>query len=282
MEQLKPTWAKTIRLDLWPPDMQTEAIVLIGRQSTHAQHPYETHAARLERRGVADEVHTATYESEPVRELRNQLEAITTDRVYAVPMTVAHTFDTLGDVPAALSHVPGEVQYCEPPGRTAAVTEAITGRAAEQVPPGEDVSLVLVGFGSSSKPYHRQTTEYHETRIEERSEYGEVVSCYLLQNPAVECVRYAVSNDRAVAVPLFLARREATEEQIPEKLDLDRGGIAYADPLGDHPRTTDAVHAEVAKQRVLAERDGRTGTSLEADLVETRRPVATDGEGPPR
>lgn len=262
--------------------MTSDALLLIGRGTTHARGVYETHANRLLRRGVVDDVHAATYETEPVRELRERLAAIEADRVYAVPMYPAHTHDTLGDLPAALSYVPGEVRYCEPLGRSPAVTEVLTRRASERAPADEDVSLVLVGFGSSSKPYQRQTAEYHAARIREQSGYGEVVPCYLLQNPAVECVRYNVSNSRAVAVPLFVARNEATEEQIPERLELDRGGIEYADPFGDHPRITDAIHAEVEKQRVLA-RDGDTSSaSFEAQLTRNSHPVATDGEGPAR
>jgi sirohydrochlorin ferrochelatase len=259
--------------------MTSAAILLIGRRTTCSRAPLERHATRLARRELVDEVHTATYETEPVRELRDQLAAITADRVYAVPMQAAHTFETLEDVPAALSHVPGDVHYCEPVGGSPAVTDVLASKAAELEAPAADVSLVLVGFGSSSKPYHRQTTEYHATRLAAQSDYGEVVSCYLLQNPTVECVRYNVSNDRAVAVPLFVSPSEATEEQIPEKLELDRGGIAYADPLGAHERVTDAVHAEVAKQRTLAVEGDAPTASFEARLTATRRPVVTDGEG---
>lgn len=262
--------------------MTSDALLLIGRRTAHARDVFETHADRLVRRDAADAVHVATYETEPVRDLREQLESIDADRVYAVPMSPAHTHDTLGDLPAALSFVPGEVQYCEPLGGSPAVTEVLTRRAADRVPPDEDASLVLVGFGSSSKPYHRQTTEYHAARIREQSDYGEVVTCYLLQNPAVECVRYDVSTDRAVAVPLFVARSEATEEQIPERLELGRGGIEYADPFGEHPRITDAIHAEVEKQRVLARNGDSAPVSFEAQLARNRHPVATDGEGASR
>lgn len=259
--------------------MTSESILLIGRETRNAREVLGTHADRLGRRAVADDVEVATYGSEPDRELREQLEGITADRVYAVPMCVAHTYDTTDGVPAALSYVPGDVRYCEPVGRSPAVTELIEERGGDLVPASEDASLVLVGFGSSSKPYHRQATDYHAARLREGSDYGEVVTCYLLQNPAVECVRYNVTRDRAVAVPLFLTRTEATEERIPEELELGRGGIEYADPLGGHPRMTDAVHAEVEKQRALASGDAAPGASFEGRLARTRRPVATDGEG---
>jgi sirohydrochlorin ferrochelatase len=258
--------------------MAFETLLLVGRGTARAREGYETHADRLAERGVADRVRVATYESEPVRELREELAAIDADRVYAIPMAIAHSFDTIEDVPAALSFVGGDVRYCEPLGRSPAVTDVILRRAADHLPAREDTSLVLVGFGSSSKPYHRQAVEYHATRLREESAYGAVLSCYLLQNPAVECVRYNVATPEAVAVPLFLTRGEATDERIPAKLEVDRGGIAYADPLGEHPGITDAIHAELERQRVLALGEE---SSFETPSTRNRRPVATDGEGPP-
>ena len=256
--------------------MASETLLLVGRGTARAREGYETHVDRLAARGVADRVRAATYESEPVRELREELAAIDADRVYVVPMAIAHSFDTIEDVPAALSFVGSEVRYCEPFGRSPAVTDVILQRAADHLPAREDVSLVLVGFGSGSKPYHRQVLEYHATRLRERSAYAAVHPCYLLQNPAVECVRYNVATPESVAVPVFLARGEVTDERIPAKLDLDRGGIAYADPLGDHPGVTDAIHAELERQRVLALGEE---SSFETPSVRNRRPVATDGEG---
>jgi len=137
---------------------------------------------------------------------------------------------------------------------------------------------VLAGFGSSSKPYHRQTANYHAARIRERTEYDAVTTCYLLQNPTVECARYDVDTGHAVAVPLFVAASEATETRIPEELELDRGGIAYADTLGTHDRLTDAIAAEVAKQRALATTNAGA-SALVDQLGRSARPVATDGEG---
>lgn len=262
--------------------MTSESILLVARDTRNAGELLERHADRLARRGLVDDVAVVTYESEPIRELREPFERLDADTVYAVPMCAAHTHGTINGVPAALSYVPGGVHYCEPIGRSPAVTEVIHERAGALVPAAEDASLVLVGFGSSSKPYHRQTTDYHAARLREQSAYGEVVTCYLLQNPAVECARYNVTNDRSVAVPLFLSRTEATERRIPEALELGRGGIEYADPVGSHPRITDAIHAEVEKQRALAADDGAPAASFEAQLTRTRRPVATDGEGPPQ
>lgn len=259
--------------------MTTESILLIGRNTRNAHDVLEAHANRLSRRAVVDDVEIATYESEPIRELKEEFERISADTVYAVPMCAAHSHDTINSIPAALSYIPGDVHYCEPLGQSPAVTEVLKEKGVRLIPAADDVSLILVGFGSSSKPYHRQTTEYHAARLREQSGYGEVLTCYLLQNPTVECVRYNTTKTQSVAVPLFLTRTEATESRIPDELELARGGIEFADPLGEHPRITDAVHAEVEKQRALAVDDAASAASFEAQLTRTQRPVATDGDG---
>ncbi|WP_436930797.1 CbiX/SirB N-terminal domain-containing protein [Halosimplex halobium] len=262
--------------------MTTDALLLIARETRNAREVLETHADRLRRRGLVDTVEVTTYESEPVRELRGRFERIAAETVYAVPMCAAHSHDTIDGIPAALAAVPGEVHYCEPVGGSPAVTEVLEARGTDLVPADDDVSLVLVGFGSSSKPYHRQTADYHAARLREQSDFGEVVTCYLLQNPTVDCVRYNTTGDRTVAVPLFLTRTEATERRIPAELEPERGAVEYADPLGVHPRVTDAVQAEVEKQRALAADGTASRASFEAQLTRTKQPVATDGEGPRR
>ncbi|MFD1589138.1 CbiX/SirB N-terminal domain-containing protein [Halorientalis brevis] len=259
--------------------MTKDALVLIGREGTHAPETLRTHASRLERRGAVDAAHAVTYAEEPARELRAEFEALQADRCFVVPATVAHSRETTDVLPGAIPALPGTVRYCEPIGRSPVLTRLIVERAGELVAPDDDATLVLVSQGSSSQPYNRQTTEYHAARIADESAYADVVTCYLLQNPAVECVRYNVSTSTAVAVPLFLTANETTESRIPAKLELGRGGIAYADPLGDHPLVTDAIQGELDRQRAFAAEESSGPASFEETLVQNHRSLATDGEG---
>jgi len=255
--------------------MPHDTLLLIGRETTRAT-PYETHARRLRDRGVADDVRVVTYDREPRRDIGDELSVLDTDRVFALPMTVAHSHETVEAVPGVLHSVDADVHYCEPVGRSPLVTDAIVDRAVESVPESAASSIALVAFGSSAKPYQRQVTEYHAERLRERTDFGEVEPCYLLQNPTAECVRYNLTRDHAVAVPLFLAPSEATEQQIPAKLELDRGGLSYTDPLDDHRLVTEAIAATVETNRALAATS--TPRTFEATLA-TNRPMATDGEG---
>jgi sirohydrochlorin ferrochelatase len=254
--------------------MTDETCCLVGRETPHARQITETHAARLRARGAVDSVRVTLYESDPERELRESFASISADSVYAVPMVTAHTRETETDVPRALRSVDADVVYLDPVGTDPTLAETLADRARDALEPTGDTSVILAGFGSSSLPYQRRTAERLADRLEAETDYDEVEPSFLLQNPAMECARYTVSNDRVVAVPMFVAHGPATRERIPAQLDLDRGGIAYADPIGDHPRLTDIVHAALEKRRVLSE-----GTTTATDTSSTSAPVATDGDG---
>ena len=257
--------------------MTDDALLLVGRDAGDAHEVYERHADRLRQRMVAESVRVVTYTEDPQRQVRDALSTVPEGRTFAVPMCMAHTHETTDSLPAAFSTVDTEVQYCEPVGRSPSMTRAIVERAADCGSANPGTSLVLVGLGNSTGGYHREVTEYHAAHAREHTDYNEVVSCYLVQNPAVECVRYNISSESAVAVPLFVASNPATEEQIPTKLELGRGGISYADPLGPHPHVTEAIVDRFETRRVLAD-STPSPSSFEAALAETARPLATDGD----
>lgn len=247
--------------------MARETLVLVGRDE--AQSVAEQHADRLRDAGIVDSVTTVTYEVEPESELREALSNVRADRVYAVPMCFAHTHETLKGVPRALSRLSGEVRYCDPIGKRQAVTEAIRTRAEAA---SDADALVLVALGNSRGDHARTTAAFHAARL--RAEFDEVRTAYLLQSPAVECARYTLEADHAVACPLFVSDCEATRDRIPEQLELHRGGIDYADPFGADDVITDAIAGAVERARANAARSTPT-----PDLVADAEPVATDGSG---
>lgn len=255
--------------------MTGHTTVLLTRNTRGAREATETHAERLRDRGVTEYVDVVSYDDEPGRELKQPLQEIDSDVVYAVPFTAGYTKDTREALPRALSHVDGTVRYCRPAGAGAAATAAAAARAREAAEVDADTSIALVGFGGAGGDHRRDAVESHAERLRETTPAGEVVTCYLIRDPSVECVRYNLSKPRAVAVPLFMSRCEATEEAIPRKLELERGGVEYADVLGGHPAVTDAIQESIQQERA-AESQGREATS---PSVETATPVATDGEG---
>jgi sirohydrochlorin ferrochelatase len=247
--------------------MSRETVVLVGRSEVRSV--AERHADRLRNAGIADAVTTATYETEPEAELREPLSAVTGDRTYAVPLCFAHTHETLKGVPRALARLSGDVRYCDPIGKSPAVTDAIRDRARAA---SDADSLLLVAFGNSRDDHARTSASFHAARL--RDEFDEVRAAFLLQSPAVECARYTLRADRAVACPLFVADCEATRDRIPERLELGRGGIDYAEPFGADDAVTDAIAVAVERARANAE-----VSAPSPDLVADAEPVATDGSG---
>lgn len=245
----------------------TDELLLLARDTAHGRTTATTHASRLRERTDADRVATAYYGTEPAHELASY--STDADRVYAVPLVASWSYAVTEGIPSGLAHLDATVHHCEPVGRNPAVTDALLDRieavAAESTP-----SVVLAGLGSSSLDRSDTVVETHAQRLRADGRFDAVTTAYLLQNPAVECARYNVSG-HAVAAPVFVVETPASSEQIPAALDLDRGGLAYADPLGDHLAVTDAIYAEF--QRLQAIDD----TSVATTPVQ---PVATDGRGP--
>lgn len=252
-------------------------LLLVGRETPNARGILETHAERVQNRCAIDTVAVATFSDDPYTELHGPLTGIDDQEIHVVPMCTAHTNETTTELPAALSHVEGSVQYCEPVGYDPAITDAIVDRAVERLSPGPETSLVLAGLGNTGAPHHRQVLEFHAQRLRDRTTYDAVRHCYLVQNPTVECVRYNVPTEQAVVVPLFVLPGPETNEQIPAKLELNRGGLAYADPLGNHEQVTTAIQSRLGS-RIALDAEKRPVTFEDA-LATTSRPVATDGDG---
>jgi len=256
--------------------MTDDTLLLIGRETTDSG-VYRTHARRLRERGVADAVRVCTYEHDPVEALTETLRDVDAGQVTTVPLCLAHTRETTDRVPAGLATADVPVAYCEPVGRSPALTGAIRDRAQSVRASDEPTTLVLVAFGNTTGSHHRDVAECHARRIREQGDFAAVTTAYLLQNPTVECARYNVSTPAAVAVPLFVAPCTATTDEIPDKLELGRGGLAYASPLGTSPAVTDAIQDRVETRRALGPAAGPR--SFEDAVTDTARPMATDGDG---
>jgi sirohydrochlorin ferrochelatase len=114
--------------------MTTESIQLIGRATCNAHGVFETPASRLSDRAAVDDVEIATDGGDPIRELGGTFERTAAGSVYAVPVSAAHSHEAVDDIPAALSYLPGNVQYREPLARSPAITEPIDAEATSPVP----------------------------------------------------------------------------------------------------------------------------------------------------
>jgi sirohydrochlorin ferrochelatase len=235
-------------------------LLLVGRHTDGSSRAIDAHAERLRDRGVAASVRGVRYDRTHAVDgdgtALSEASAHDDGDVFLLPAVVANTRGTRHAVRSIAASISAPVCVCDPIGRAPVVSRLLLERAEEAAEPSGDTALVLVGFDSeSSPPESRETLEYHARRLRERSGYGDVGSCYLLRDPSVECAQYNVSERRIAVVPAFVSPGPAIEAEIRAKIRDDSDRVSYADPLGTHPRLTDAMHAAVTKRCVLEARD---------------------------
>jgi sirohydrochlorin ferrochelatase len=232
-------------------------LLLVGRHTDGSSQAMEVHAERLRDRDIAASVRVARYDRTHAVDgdgaVLSGVEPPDDGAVFLLPAVMANTGATGHAVRAIAASLPDPVCVCDPIGRAPAVSRLLLERAEDAVDPSAETALVLVGFGSGSPSGSRGPLEYHERRLRGRSDYGEVRSCYLLQDPTAECVRYNTSGRRMVVVPAFISPGPAIRTEIRAKIRDER--VTYAEPIGTHPLLTDAMHAAVTKRYVLETRD---------------------------
>jgi hypothetical protein len=74
--------------------MTEDALMLVGCDAGRTRDVATTHAYRLRDRDVADDVHVALYDDEPVRDVEETFADIGADVAYAAPLTLGHTHET--------------------------------------------------------------------------------------------------------------------------------------------------------------------------------------------
>lgn len=256
-------------------------LLLVSRHTAGSSKAMEVHAERLRDRGVAASVRCVRYDkTHAVDGDRTALsEAVAPDdgEVFLLPAVIANTRGTRHAMRSIASSIPVPVCVCDPIGRAPVISRLLLERAEEAAEPSGDTALVLVGFGSGSPSRSPGTIEYHARRIRERSDYGDVGSCYLIQDPPVECAQYNVSERRMVVVPAFVSPGQAIETEIRSKIRDGNDRVSYADSLGTHPRLTDAMQAAVTKRCVLEAR-ARDASPPTPPAKESRGRVDADGE----
>ncbi len=111
-----------------------------------------------------------------------------------------------------------------------------------------DSALVLIGHGSTLNPDSSAPTQAHARVIRERGIFHEVHSCFWKEEPSLREVLRMVESETVYAVPVFISEGYFTRVVIPRELELtgrstsrDGRTILYCEPVGNHPRMTDAL-----------------------------------------
>lgn len=121
-----------------------------------------------------------------------------------------------------------------------------------------DATLVLIGHGSTLNADSSAPTHQHADELKRRDLFGQVLTAFWKEEPAICAVLRSAYKPRVFCVPLFISEGYFTEEVIPRELGFPSGArvrddngrkIFYCGPIGTHDSMT-AVLLARAKETV--------------------------------
>jgi sirohydrochlorin cobaltochelatase len=118
-----------------------------------------------------------------------------------------------------------------------------------------DATLVLIGHGSTLNADSSAPTHQHADELKRRNIFGQVLTAFWKEEPAICAVLRAAYKPRVFCVPLFISEGYFTEEVIPRELGFapseraKKNGaqtIHYCGPIGTHDSMTEVLLARAA------------------------------------
>jgi len=115
-----------------------------------------------------------------------------------------------------------------------------------------DATLVLIGHGSTLNADSSAPTHQHADELKRRKIFGQVLTAFWKEEPAICAVLRAAYKPRVFCVPLFISEGYFTDEVIPRELGLQPGErvqargmqtIHYCGPIGTHDSMTEVLLA---------------------------------------
>src|SRR5688500_14281889 len=115
-----------------------------------------------------------------------------------------------------------------------------------------DATLVLIGHGSTLNADSSAPTHQHADELKRRDIFGQVLTAFWKEEPAICAVLRAAYKPRVFCVPLFISEGYFTEDVIPRELGLSAGEremqrgeqtIHYCGPIGTHDSMTEVLLA---------------------------------------
>jgi sirohydrochlorin cobaltochelatase len=113
-----------------------------------------------------------------------------------------------------------------------------------------DSTLILIGHGSTLNADSSAPTHQHADELKRRKIFGQVLTAFWKEEPAIAAVLRAAYKARVFCVPLFISEGYFTEEVIPRELGFAPGErvrkqgaqtIYYCGPIGTHDSMTEVL-----------------------------------------
>ncbi len=244
--------------------------------------PATLHAAELRRRKIFSEVREAFWKQEP--HIKKALAAITTPRVFIVPLFISEGYFSTEIIPQELGFSfpeklkqkteQSEYFYCKPVGSHESMTKVILSRAAEVIkqfpfpraPKPAETTLFIAGHGTGRNANSRKAIERQREMIRAQKLYAGVHDIFMEEDPRIgDCYSLAQTKN-IVVVPFFISDGLHAVEDIPvllgepERLVKERhaaGQPTWRNPTEKHGKLvwySPSVGTEPLMANVILER----------------------------
>ncbi len=249
------------------------ALVLAGHGSARnpdSRLPTERLAAEIATRGIFAEVAACFLKEPPF--IESALSLVSAREVYVVPNFAGTGHITRTQLPGALGLTGSltrrdgrRIHYTQPVGSHPVIPDLLRNRM-EAIASGarldrSRLGILLIGHGSS-RPGSSSTTEDVAAALRAKSDYAEVATAYLEQEPSVRDWPRLVSSPVVIAAPLLMAEGLHGSEDLPPLFGIPRGGSGPAQihgrtvflcrGIGSDPEIVDVILDRVAECDKLA------------------------------
>lgn len=239
------------------------SLLILGHGSS--KHPDSSesvrmHADLLSKRGVFADVNCAFLKEAPL--IETVVHELSWGRLLIIPDFLSEGYFTLQVIPSLLrlDLLPDTVKYLPPIG-THPMMLGLMCQSAMAVLGNwlmRDVSLLLVGHGSTKNPRSKDTLLGHIEELKKESAIGQVSDLWLEEAPFLQDWRQVVSKRHVIVIPFLLSDGQHGGWDIPEILGLsgvesvhdvthevDGCRLRVAPALGASPQFADVIE-EVA------------------------------------
>jgi sirohydrochlorin cobaltochelatase len=159
--------------------------------------------------------------------VQDALALIDSEKITIVPDFLAEGYFTRQVIPYLLNlkNLPDGVTYCDPVGSHPLIAKLIEDAASDVLGDwqAEDVSLLLVGHGSTKNSKSKESLLKHIKVLRETTDFAQIHDLWLEEDPVVSNWKQVTAKKKVMIVPFLLSDGQHGGWDIPEMIGLAKG-----------------------------------------------------------